>query len=49
MEAINVLVNNYKKTTEGLNMFSRIVFTLVLFFVFFAVVRAFYNVLVNSF
>lgn len=49
MEAINVLVYNYRETTKGLNIFTKIIFTLVLAFVFFAVISAFYNVLVNSF
>lgn len=49
MDAINVLVSNYKETTRGLNVFVKVIFTLVLAFIFFAVISAFVNVFTNSF
>ncbi len=45
MEFLNVLVNNYKTTTEGLNIFIKIFVALVFALIAFTVVSAFLNVI----
>lgn len=45
MEFLNVLVNNYKTTTEGLNIIVKIIVAVILAFIAFTIVSAFLNVL----
>lgn len=45
MEAISVLVDNYKEATKGLSIYAKVIFALVLFFIFVAVISAFVNVI----
>lgn len=45
MDFLNVLVNNYKTTTEGLNIIVKIVVALILAFIAFTIISAFINVL----
>jgi len=48
MEALNVLVNNYKNTTKGLNTFGKIILAIVLAFIFINVIIAFVSVILGS-
>lgn len=48
MEFIAVLVDNYKTSTSGLNVFVKILVAIALAFIFFAVISAFANVILNG-
>ncbi len=48
MDFLNVLVDNYKSTTQGLNIFVKIIVAMVLAFIVFTVISAFINVIFNG-
>ena len=47
MEIFTDFVHNYKGALEGLNIFAKILVTLTLMFIFFAVISAIINVIIH--